>query len=387
MSWYTPPAFGSGNSGNRNSNVANLSYGGDPNNMSNAMRVYNNITGNVQAARNTGTPVGRAPSHIPLAGQTITSWNQTMQARQTAQSTGTAWGSKPADTTKFDPTSGVDWQKKYYDDLKTEGYRSAAATLRSAFEAYGLGGLSSTITGYIMDGKPASEVSILLRQTPQYKERFPAMDTLAKNGRAITEGEYIGLETNYNKILSGAGLNGYFKSPNDYAQYIAKDISPEEFASRVNTATTFVNNSNPNAVEMFKNYYGINKEDLLRYYLDPEKAAPELLKKASIATVGGAAAAAGLDIGESYARNITDAGAAKNAPEAFAKVAQTKEELAKLAAIEGGNVTTGELVGSALSMDVNATKKVQGLASQERARFAGKSAGTAVTGSNVSGSY
>lgn len=346
----------------------------------------NTLAGANQAFRDTvGSSVTSRPAGVFGSADSM---ERQINARRTGQPNyGVAQNVSQTSTNNFDATSGVDWQKKYYDDLKTEGYRSAAATLRSAFEAYGLGSLSSTITGYIMDGKPASEVAVLLRQTPQYKQRFPAMDTLAKNGRAISEGEYIGLETSYSKVLSAAGLNNYFTSPNDYAQYIGKDISVEEFSSRVNTATNFVNNSNPNAIEMFKNYYGINKQDLLKYYLDPAKATPELLKKAEIATTAGAAAAAGLDLGEEYSRNIVDSGAAKNAPEAFANVARTKEELAKLASIEQTGVTTKELVGGALGIDANAAKKVSGLASQERARFSGKSAGTAVTGSNLSGSF
>lgn len=292
-------------------------------------------------------------------------------------------------TQKFNPVEGINWEKKYYDDMKKSQYASAAATLSSVFESYGLGGLTGTITSLIMQGKPADEVSILLRQTPTYKERFPAMDALAKRGRALSEGQYIGLEKGYDGALRAAGVEpkSLISGPRDYYNYIVNDVSVEEFSNRVNTATTLLNNANTEYIDAFKKYYGINKSDLLMYYLDPAKSAPELMKKAEIATVGGTATRYGLDIGERFAREITDTGLSKEAAGAFAKTAQEKEGFARLAGIEGQDLTTGELIESNLQMNTESIQKTKGLASRERARFSGRSAGTEILGGNVSGSY
>lgn len=306
-----------------------------------------------------------------------------------AASAASAAASNAATDTSFNASQGVDWQAKYYDDMKKSNYASAANTLTAAFSMYGLGGLSGTITSMIQDGKPASEVAILLRQTPTYKERFPAMDALAKQGRALSEGEYINLETGYDKALRAAGVDpkSIISGPKDYYHYIANNVSVEEFGNRVNTATTLLNNSATEYTNAFQKYYGINKSDLLMYYLDPAKSAPELMKKAQIATVGGTATMQGLDIGEAFSRKIVDTGLSKEAGSAFAKTAAEKEGYARLAGMENVDLTTGQLIESNLGMNAESVAKTKGLASRERARFSGRAGGTEILNTNVSGSY
>lgn len=292
--------------------------------------------------------------------------------------------------TTFNPLGeGIDWQKQYWEDKAKSDYASAAGTLTAAFEMYGLGGLAGTIKGMIMDGKPSAEVSILLRQTPEYKQRFPAMDSLAKKGRAMTEGEYIGLETSYDQALRSAGVDpkSIIGGPQDYYHYIANDVSVAEFTGRINSATTLVNNSNPEYVDAFQKYYGINKSDLLMYYLDPAKSATELAKKASIATVGGTATQYGLDVGEQLSRKIVDTGMTKDAATAFAKTGLEKEALGALSTIENQDLTTADIIKSNLQMDTESVQKTQGLKSRERARFSGKAGNVETLQQNVSGSY
>jgi hypothetical protein len=300
---------------------------------------------------------------------------------------GTTNGTNNGTTPPFDPTKEIDYAKLSYEDAKKSANATAIGTLVGAFNQYGLGGLSSWIIGQIKAGKPASEVAINIRNTKQYQERFPAMAALAKAGQAIDESQYIDYERRYDAVFSAAGLGGYAKKPKDYYFWLTNDISPEQVADRVNAATSLINNSNPNSLDAFQKFYGIGKKDLLAFYLSPKQKGPELIKKAQIAMTSGVAATYGVNVEESFGRSIIDAGLGNQAPEAFAKTAQTKEELQRLASIGQGSLTTEQIVEANLGMGASSEKIVTGLASQERGRFSGKSGGTSMINQNVSGSY
>jgi hypothetical protein len=300
---------------------------------------------------------------------------------------GTNNGTNTGTNSPYDPTKGVDYAKLSYEDAKRSANATAIGTLVGAFNQYGLSGLAPWIISQIKAGKPASEVAINIRKTKEYQERFPAMSVLAKAGKAIDESTYIGYERAYDEVFSAAGIGGYTKKPKDYYFWITNNISPTQVGERVNAATTLINNSNPNALDAFQKFYGIGKKDLLAFYLSPKQKGPELIKKAQIAMTSGVGATFGVNVSEGFGRSIIDAGLGNQAPEAFAKAAETKEELTRLASIGQGSLTTDQIVEANLGMGASSSKIVTGLASQERGRFSGRGTGKSMINQNVSGSY
>lgn len=288
-------------------------------------------------------------------------------------------------------------QQGIADALKKGATNESIALMNSFLEANDLGGIAGKAADMLYQGKSYNEVYLGIVNTQEYNDRYPGMAELRKKGLGMTEAQYNSQMNSYSTVFKQAGLDSYadFKSnKNTYANFLTNSISPDELKSRVNTATSFVNNNDPTITDTFQKYYGVSKKDLVAYYLDPEMALTNLQRKTEAAQLGTAAANVGLDVGVNYAENLaSQAGNATvtgmniaNIGSAISKAGSVKEEVGKLAAISGGTVTGAELIQSGLG-DINAEKKVKGLASQERARFAGKSAGTGIISENVSGSY
>lgn len=288
-------------------------------------------------------------------------------------------------------------QQGIADALKKGQISEAIGTMNMFLQANDLGGVASKAVDMLYQGKSYNEVYASIINTQEYNDRFPGMAQLRKKGIAMTEAQYNTQMNQYENIFKRAGLDSYanFKdNKNSYANFLTNDISPDELKTRVNTATTFVNNADPTSTEMFQKYYGINKKDLVAYYLDPEMSINKLQRKTEAVTIGTEAANVGIDVGANYAETLagrTEQGSSTGinlatVNSALGKAATSKEELAKLSTISGQDLTTQTLVEANLG-NVSAEKQVQGLASQERARFSGKSAGAGMTGQNVSGSY
>ena len=69
-------------------------------------------------------------------------------------------------------------------------------------------------------------------------------------------------------------------------------------------------------------------------------------------------------------------------------VAEQADTMDMLGAIEGERVSRKDQVEAKLGLDAEADKKVRGMKSRERARFAGSSGGTRALGSgDAAGSY
>jgi hypothetical protein len=118
--------------------------------------------------------------------------------------------------------------------------QSAYDFLREQFEQYGLGSLVQEIQGLVESNVAPSEFAIRLRQTPTYKQRFAGNDARIKAGlRALSEGEYIGLEDQYQNILRNYGLpKSYYEKDNigrqvGFEKFIAGDVSPAELEDRL----------------------------------------------------------------------------------------------------------------------------------------------------------
>lgn len=283
------------------------------------------------------------------------------------------------------------------DSIRKGQINESIALMNQLLEANDLGGIAGRVADMFYQGKSYNEVYLSITKTPEYNDRFPGLNQLRQKGLAITEGAYNEQMNSYSKIFKSAGLDSYadFKSnKNTYANFLINDISPEELKARVNTATSFVNSADSTITDTFQKYYGVSKKDLVAYYLDPDLALNNLQRKTEAAQLGTVAANVGMDLGVNYAESLS--ARAENASVTGQNIANTasaissagavKEEVSKLAGISGGTITGKELIESRLG-DINAQKKVQGLASQERARFSGKSAGTGIIGQNVSGSY
>ena len=321
------------------------------------------------------------------------------------KTTASTWGSASTNTTPFNAAGpGITQtevnaliKQQLADSINKGQISEAIGTMNILLQENDLGALAARANDMLYQGKSYKEVYASIINTQEYADRFPGMSELRKKGIAITEAKYNEQMNTYSNVFKRAGLDNYadFKAnKNTYANFLINDVSPDELKTRVNTATSFVNNADQTATKMFQDYYGISKKDLVAYYLDPSKAVEQLQSKAEAAKIGAVGAGSGLDIGSQYAESLASRAASSASTgintavvgSAISYAGGIKEEAAKLANIEGTDITGKTLIESKLGND-SASKIVEGLTSREAARFSGKGAGLNVLGVNMSGSY
>lgn len=172
--------------------------------------------------------------------------------------------------------------------------QSARAIIDTALSQLGLQSLSTTVWNWHLFGRPLEQIMLDLRTTPEYKARFPAMDALAVKGHAITEAQYIGLETSYTQILRAAGAPaGFYDTPDDFTALISGEVAPTEFQDRVKLAQDAVYNAPAETRAALHDQFGISDGDLWAYWQDPAKALPVLTQTAQAARLSGVGAQTG----------------------------------------------------------------------------------------------
>jgi hypothetical protein len=265
--------------------------------------------------------------------------------------------------------------------------KDAFAALNSLFSSYGLGDLSSTIADYLKNGYSGDTIQLLLRETPAYKTRFAANDARVKAGLpALSPAEYLATETSYRQIMRAAGLPaGFYDKPDDFKQFLEKDVSPQEVQSRVTQASNFIESASPEQKALFSNWY--TKGDMIAYALDPSRAAPLVGKAFNSAQIGGEATSHGLGIDQQMAETLTNHGvSADQASQGFGIIQQNLANDQKLGALSGDKITGYDAMKEVFLNDASVTQRRDRLASQERARFGGASAvGGASLGTSSSG--
>jgi hypothetical protein len=180
--------------------------------------------------------------------------------------------------------------------------RSAYALLLSEFSRYGLESLVSPLQDLIKQGLSGPEFQIALRNTDAYQKRFAGNTERIKKGLvALSPGEYLALEDQYQNIMRNYGLPASYYTKDSigtqagFNKLIANDVSAVELEERVLTAQKRVLDAAPEVMTALRQFYpDITNGDILAYTLDPEKGLEEVKRKVTAAEIGGAALGAGL---------------------------------------------------------------------------------------------
>lgn len=264
--------------------------------------------------------------------------------------------------------------------------RNAFEALNNLFSSYNLQSLAPKIFDYVQKGYSADTVSILLQDTPEYKERFAGNEARRKAGmKVLSPAEYLSVEDSYRQIMRQGGLpQGFYDSPSDFNDMIGKDVSPSEMKQRVdmaNQASTLANSSYKQALQQM---YGIDQSHLTAYFLDPDRATPLLQRQAAAAQIGAEALKRGLKISDQSEEYAAAGVTAGQAAQAYGQIAMEMPDYQKIAHQYGGNVsqfemerallegnTTGNPADGGGQMAESPQAKLERLASWSRANATG----------------
>lgn len=271
----------------------------------------------------------------------------------------------------------------------TSSQQDAWAQLQQTLQQYGFSGqdltsLVSFAQQQIVAGNSQQQVLLNLEQTPQFQARFPAIQTLSQEGVAISPAEYISLEQQYASLEHAAGLPADFAS---YDQLIAGQVSPSEYADRINKGYLAVETAPPETVQAMQDYYGVSKGQLAAYFLDPKNQEPLLLQQAMAAQIGGASAVSGFGrVDEGQAMRLAQQGVTySQAQQGFQQLSGEKQLYTPLPGQgQRYGFTTDNLLGAQFGSDGQTKLQLQIQADQEKNYFQ-QGTGVASTSTGLTG--
>ena len=255
--------------------------------------------------------------------------------------------------------------------------RDAFIALNDLFTSYGLASLAPKIYDYIKQGYSADTISILLQQTPEYKQRFAGNDARLKAGLPVlSPAQYLATEDSYRQIMQQSGLpKSFYDQPQDFEKFIADDMSPTELNSRVQLATQATALASPSYKKAL-NQMGIDDGHLAAYFLDQEKALPMLQKAAATAAIGAEALQRGFQFNQKNAADLAAEGITQSqAAAGYGQIGQQFGQLKSLASIYGGAWNQQMAEQDVFVGGTSATQMKNRLIGEERANFSGTSGG------------
>ena len=245
--------------------------------------------------------------------------------------------------------------------------RNAIATMQALLESYNLSSLYNTVVNFIKQGYDADAISVLIRTTPEYKTRFPAMEELTKKGRAISEAEYISYEQTASGLERRYGLPEGMLMGN-VTKLLTNEVSASELNDRVLLASAAAIQSPQEIRDQFQQYYGIDSGGLTAYFLDPDVATPLLEKRYAATIIGNEASRQGIGIDVYGAENLQALGVSQEqAREGFGNVAAARG----LTEGRGDIVTEETLIQGQVAGNEQAQKEIERAAMGRLGRFQG----------------
>lgn len=233
---------------------------------------------------------------------------------------------------------------------------SAKAIIQSTLERYGLGTLAEWAWNQHLGGNSIEEIMLQMRQTKEYKARFPAMETLGKEGRAISEEEYMQYEQTIRQLVSAHGLPMNIYGQSDYiAELLIGDISAAEAQQRMQLAESASLTAPAEFREEAARLYGITPAQWASIWLETDRTLPELERTFTAAAIAGEATIRDLgQLSRQMAERVANAGVTpEQAREGLA--AASRELGSRLPGEAESALGTDALVGGALGLGAERT--------------------------------
>jgi hypothetical protein len=171
---------------------------------------------------------------------------------------------------------------------------SSAGILLRSLDQYGLGSLAATVWKWWKEGRPLEQIMLDLRGTPEYKQRFPAMEPLAQKGRAISEQQYIDYERGAAQLFKSAGLPPtFYDQPDDFANFLTNEVALPELQQRVQMYQVAAFQVPDEVRNDLQQRFGVTSGELTAFFIDPDRALPLIQQKFGASQAAGASQVAG----------------------------------------------------------------------------------------------
>lgn len=248
------------------------------------------------------------------------------------------------------------------------------------FTSYGIGSLAPAILQLVQSGASDDTITLSLKQTPEYQNRFAANKKRLSQGKPeLSPAEYLATERAYSQLMSAAGLPpGFYDQPSDFQSFLENDVAPTELQDRVNLASEAYYNS-PETMKLWRDQGGSDGE-FIAMALDTNRATPLIRQRIRSLEAQAIGQQAGITLDTAAQANVAASGAdLGQIRQGVNFVAQEAANAAKLGQLNGTDITTGDLTAEAFLQDAEATRKRKNAVDAEAARFGGSSGASQTT--------
>lgn len=255
--------------------------------------------------------------------------------------------------------------------------KSAQALINGDLASFGLSNLGDWAWKQYLAGVPLEQIFLDMQQTPEYKARFPGMEALVKSGRAISEAEYIGIESQYKQIAQSVGFPEGMLTPEYMGKAIAGNVAPTEFNDRINQWVQYSYKSDPIMRQQLSALYGgIQPGELAAYVMDPENALPHIQKQFLSAQLSASAVRSGfggLTVDE--AQHLAELGISpEQAQQGFQTLNQDQNIMGATKSSGKQSITRQDQLNAIFDGNSMVQKEIERRIGQNKANFAGQSA-------------
>lgn len=195
--------------------------------------------------------------------------------------------------------------------------QSARDAVTAVLQRYGLSQLNDWAWSRIQqNASPQQIINELYDPSTEggqvFAQRFPEFEQLRQRQNAGEQvyvpsvEEVLQLRNQYQEIMRSAGLPPqFYDQPSDFTGFIVNQRSPQEVAELVNEGFRRVTQAPVEVRDAMRDLYGVDGDGALAaLFLDPTRAAPELLSMARTAEVEGTANRYGMGLGLQRAERV-----------------------------------------------------------------------------------
>lgn len=227
------------------------------------------------------------------------------------------------------------------------------------------------------------DIGVQLRESQAFQRRFAANERRRAEGKpAYSVSQYLQLESSYRNVLRAAGMpKDFYDTTEDFQNFIAQDISPDEIQYRVQQGYQAVREADPAVVNELKSLYGLDDNTLAAYFVDPNRARESVVRAARAAEVATQARKqAGIGLTAGQAESLVMGGITESqAQQGFAQVRESQQLLDQLPGETP--LTQEELITGTFGTSGAAAQRVATTRRRRRASFeTGGAAGLGTVG-------
>lgn len=252
---------------------------------------------------------------------------------------------------------------------------AANQILYDILEEYGLEELYAFAEDVWTDGATPTDVVLQLQDQPVFQNRFEGLALRQQNGlAAISVDEYIDLEREYQQAMAEFGLPpSFYDSPEDFAGFIGNDVSADEVEARAALAARAASEVDPELKMQLENLYGISDDpttgnnELVAYFLDPERAVPLIEQRLQLEAAG-LSSAASRSLGQGFNVRTAERLASQNVQQREITQRLTPQAGLTQSTFGDQGVTTSELAASEFGLDSETTALVKRLRQRRQAK-------------------